>query len=738
MSEAVLSGPRSIPVVKTAEAAAPHTVVLLGNPNVGKTTLFNALTGQNERVGNYPGVTVERRVGRLKALTDVDLVDVPGAYSLSARSLEEQVALYAALGLQGNPRPSLAVVVVDAGQLVRNLYLALQLVEFQVPVLLALTMLDEVKDNPPNADAVGAIFGVPCLAINPRTNDGTGALVEAIVERLQTPRFGDAPVKYPTECRRDIDSVASQLPSSWRRNVEHDRAMAVWALLSCTEDDELSVPQALRDACVLVHKDASAAGRDLDLELITARYEYIESNLQGVYAGQTALPAVDWTERLDSVLLHPVYGFALFLGVMLALFQSLFAWTDPAIGLIEQLVTAVQDLAAASLSPGFLSSLFVEGIVGGVGNVIVFLPQILLLFFLVGLLEDSGYMARIAYLMDRVLRGVGLHGRAFVPMLSGLACAVPAVMATRTMERRRDRLLTMMVVPLMTCSARLPVYALVIGTLFPPSDVFGLVPVQGLLLVGMYVFSTVTTLVAAWLLGRTLVKGRHVPLILELPRYRWPSFGNTLRSMWLRTREFLTEAGTVILGFTTVMWLLLSYPAPPTSIDSNVAPSSQSAAPESDEAGRARGAEDEPEISPIEYSFGGRLGQALEPVMAPLGFDWKLTVGIIGAFSAREVFVSTLALVYGLEDADEESVPLREQLRAETRNDGKPAYPPLVGMSLLVFFALACQCMSTLAVVKRETQSWRWPLVMFTYMTVLAYVASFIVYQGGKLLGFEG
>lgn len=741
MSEAVLTGPRSIPVVKTAEAAAPHTVVLLGNPNVGKTTLFNALTGQNERVGNYPGVTVERRVGRLKALNDVDLVDVPGAYSLSARSLEEQVALYAALGLQGNPRPSLAVVVVDAGQLVRNLYLALQLVEFQVPVLLALTMLDEVRDNPPNPDAVGAIFGVPCLAINPRTNEGTAALVQAIVERLQTPRFGDAPVKYSTDCRRDIDSVASQLPSAWRRNVEHDRAMAVWALLSCTEDDELTVPQALRNACVQVHHDAAAAGRDLDLELITARYEYIESQLQDVYAGQTAPRAVDWTERLDSVLLHPVYGFALFLAVMLALFQSLFAWTDPAIGLIEQLVTAVQDLASSSLSPGFLSSLFVEGILGGVGNVIVFLPQILLLFFLVGLLEDSGYMARIAYLMDRVLRGVGLHGRAFVPMLSGLACAVPAVMATRTMERRRDRLLTMMVVPLMTCSARLPVYALVIGTLFPPSDVFGVVPVQGLLLVGMYVFSTVTTLVAAWLLGRTLVKGRHVPLILELPRYRWPSFGNTLRSMWLRTREFLTEAGTVILGFTTVMWLLLSYPAPPASVESNVAPATASAGVEAAEVGdaeREEAHEEQRAISPIEYSFGGRLGQALEPVMAPLGFDWKLTVGIIGAFSAREVFVSTLALVYGLEDADEESVPLREHLRAETRNDGKPAYPPLVGLSLLVFFALACQCMSTLAVVKRETQTWRWPLVMFTYMTALAYVASFIVYQGGKLLGFEG
>jgi ferrous iron transport protein B len=379
--------------------------------------------------------------------------------------------------------------------------------------------------------------------------------------------------------------------------------------------------------------------------------------------------------------------------------------------------------------------LFVEGVLGGVGNVVVFLPQILLLFFLIGLLEDSGYMARIAYLMDRVLRGVGLHGRAFVPMLSGLACAVPAVMATRTMERRRDRLLTMMVVPLMTCSARLPVYALIIGTLFPPSDVFGLVPVQGFLLVGMYLFSTVTTLMAAWLLGRTLIKGRHVPLLLELPRYRWPSWTNTLRSMWLRTREFLSEAGTVILGFTTIMWLLLSYPAPPANIEAYAPPP----ASEVVQPGVSTVSPDqEPIKTDIEYSFGGRLGQALEPVMAPLGFDWKLTVGIIGAFSAREVFVSTLALVYGLENADEESAPLREHLRAETRPDGKPAYPPLVGLSLLVFFALACQCMSTLAVVKRETQSWRWPLVMFAYMTVLAYVASFVVYQGGRLLGFAG
>lgn len=746
MSEAVLSGPRSIPITKTAEAAAPHTVVLLGNPNVGKTTLFNALTGQNERVGNYPGVTVERRVGRLRAGPDIEIVDVPGAYSLSARSLEEQVALQAALGLQGNPRPSLALVVIDAGQLVRNLYLTLQLVEFQVPVLLVLTMMDEVEDDPPNPEAVGAIFGVPCVSINPRQNRGLDELVEAVVERLQTPRFGDAPVDYPTACKRDIDQVASHLPTAWRRNVEHDRAMAAWALLSCTDDDELTVPDGLRNACSSVRKAASEASRDLDLELVGARYAYIEARMQGVYAGTTKRTRVDWTERLDSVLLHPVYGFALFLAMMITLFQSLFSWTDPAIGLIENVVTTIQDVVRGSMSPSFFSNLFVEGIIGGVGNVIVFLPQILLLFFLIGLLEDSGYMARIAYLMDRVLRGVGLHGRAFVPMLSGLACAVPAVMATRTMERRRDRLLTMMVVPLMTCSARLPVYALIIGTLFPPSDVFGLVPVQGLLLVGMYLFSTVTTLAAAWFLGRTLVKGRHVPLLLELPRYRWPSFSNTVRAMWLRTREFLTEAGTVILGFTAIMWLLLSYPAPPATADTTqpdvshevASPGSNDQAAASNEAAANNEAAASETKSPIEYSFGGRMGHALEPIMAPLGFDWKLTVGIIGAFSAREVFVSTLALVWGLEDADEESTPLREHLRAETRPDGQPAYPPLVGLSLLVFFALACQCMSTLAVVKRETQSWRWPLVMFAYMTALAYAASFIVYQGGRLLGFLG
>jgi ferrous iron transport protein B len=422
---------------------------------------------------------------------------------------------------------------------------------------------------------------------------------------------------------------------------------------------------------------------------------------------------------------------------MLLVFQSLFAWADPAMGLVEGAFAALHAGLERSLPAGFVRDLLTLGVVDGVGNVVVFLPQILLLFLFIGLLEDSGYMARVAYLMDRALRSVGLHGRAFVPMMSGYACAVPAIMATRTMERRRDRLLTMLVVPLMSCSARLPVYTLIIGTLFPPSHVFGLVPVQGLLMVVMYLFSTIIALVAAAVLGRTLVKGRSVPLILELPPYRWPGFRSVLTMMWLRARAFLSEAGSVILAFTILMWLLLSYPKVEPPPQAGPSAPAVAAASVSVTAGDAK-LEPAPsfEAYQLERSFGGQLGKALEPLIAPLGFDWKIGVGIVGAFAAREVFVSTMGLVYGLGDIGDDDAPLRERMRAEMRADGKPVYTPLVGLSLMIFFALACQCMSTLAVVRRETQSWRWPAFLFAYMTGLAWVASFVVFQAGRALGF--
>jgi ferrous iron transport protein B len=738
---------------RSAEADAPESMppaaglpllLLVGNPNVGKTSLFNRLARRNERVGNYPGVTVERRTAELglpggrRAL----IADVPGAYSLSARSSEEQIAVQAVLGWAENPRPDLVIVVVDAGQLVRNLYLVLQLIELRVPLLVALNMVDEAGERAPDPRALGDALGVTCVATNARAGAGLEELSQAILERLARALPPRLHVSYPHELLRDADTIADALPAEWRGSVERDRALALWALTSLEPDDELvGIPDRLRQRCAEVLE--RAAGRDVDREIIESRYRALEALLAGVLKapGHPVKAAPSRTERIDRVLLHPAYGFVVFLAIMLVVFQSLFAWADPVMGGIESLFGAVHELASSHLSEGFFRDLITKGVIDGVGNVVVFLPQICLLFLFIGLLEDSGYMARVAYLMDRALRSVGLHGRAFVPMMSGFACAVPAIMATRTMERRRDRLLTMLVVPLMSCSARLPVYTLIIGALFPPSRVFGVLPVQGLLMVAMYLFSTCVALIAAAVLGRTVVRGSSVPLILELPPYRWPGLPSVLHLMWLRARSFLSEAGTVILGFTILMWVLLSYPKPPESVvlpaapvPAAVAPAAPAASPPTPGASELQ--QNGARATALEYSFGGRLGKTLEPVLAPLGFDWKIGVGIVGAFAAREVFVSTIGMVYGLGEMGDDDTPLRERMRAEMRRDGRPVYTPLVGLSLMVFFALACQCMSTLAVVRRETRSWRWPAFLFAYMTTLAWVTSFVVYQSGRLLGF--
>ncbi|HET9484103.1 MAG TPA: ferrous iron transporter B, partial [Xanthomonadales bacterium] len=402
---------------------------------------------------------------------------------------------------------------------------------------------------------------------------------------------------------------------------------------------------------------------------------------------------------------------------------------EPAIDAVDRLFKFFGEELRGAIGEGIFTDFLVDGVIGGVGAVMVFLPQIVLLFLFLGFLEDCGYLARVAYLMDRIMRTMNLHGRAFVPMLSGFACAVPAIMATRTMERRRDRILTMMVVPLMTCSARLPVYTLVIGTLISGDAVTG-----GLLMVGMYLFSVLTALVAAWVMSKTVtqLKAKRLPFLIELPPYRWPRLPDVLRMMWSKSSMFLREAGTVILACSIALWALLAFPRelPEGSpdFDAQIAQTSDKDA--------KTALENQKKALLLENSYGGRIGHAIEPALAPLGFDWKIGVGIVGAFAAREVFVSTLGIVYSVADADEGSQPLRDALRAEKKPDGTRKYTPLVGISLMIFFALACQCMSTLAVVRRETRSWRWPAFLFGYMTVLAWIASFAVYQVGRLLGF--
>ncbi len=732
-------------------------VAIAGNPNSGKTTLFNALTGANAKVGNYPGITVERREANL-TLPDgreAVLLDIPGTYSLSARTAEEQIAISAIAGLNRFEDPDAIIVVVDGTQLARNLYLALQVLELRLKVVVALNMTDVLERNRVAVDtrALSEELGVPVVPVSAVRGTGIAELRQAVSSVLAA----DVGAESRGVVKRvngvvgaAVDAVMPVVPDGWSRGDRERRAaLATWALLSIDEDDELwDVPDTLRAAVLDQREHAESAGVDIDQTVIAARYAWIDRVTDRVI-GEVPSALRRLTDALDKVLIHPFAGFWLFLLVMGMVFEALFSWSSPLIDSVDGAVAAFGDALGQAIPAGLVRDFVTDGLVAGVGAVLVFLPQILMLFLFISLMEDSGYMARAALLMDRIMKAIGLTGRAFVPMISGFACAIPAIMATRTMERRRDRMLTMMVVPIMTCSARLPVYTLIIAALYPSPDepggtVLGFFSLQALLMVGMYVFSTVLALAAAAVLGRTLFRGPSSPLLLELPPYRWPAPRSVLRQMWERSRLFVTEAGTVILTCTVVLWFLLSFPREVTlERDYAAEAAAVDAAVEAgahDEAWRddrlsALAAEESGDR--LRASWGGRLGHAIEPVIAPLGFDWKIGVGLVGAFAAREVFVSTMGVVYGMgEEVDEETVPLRDRLRHETWPDGRRVYTPLVGLSLMVFFALAAQCMSTLAVVKRETSSYRWPVFLFTYMTVLAWVASFCVYQGGRLLGY--
>lgn len=721
-------------------------VALAGNPNAGKTSIFNLLTGASLKVGNYAGVTVERHSGKLNLPKSgrVDVVDIPGTYSLSARSPEEQIASRSILGLAPMSAPDLVVIVVDCTQLLRNLYLALQILETGVNAIVAVTMVDLLanKGQEVNCQGLARILGVPVVSVSGRLGTGMDQLREAMDQALQDPQ-GTRPPFWTTtpEVEEDLGALEGSLPGDWKNGTGgRTRALAAWALLSIDDEDELlDIPAELRSAVARQRQQAGDQGRDIETEIIQARYRWIDEHCSPLIAEQGTKRAT-LTSRIDSVLLNPVVGFALFLLVMGLVFQSLFSWADPAIGVVEGAFGWLSEQVVLHVPEGLIRDFITEGLIAGVGGVVVFLPQILILFFFIGLMEDSGYMARIAFLMDRIMKAIGLHGRAFVPMLSGLACAVPAIMATRTMERRRDRMITMMAVPLMSCSARLPVYTLLIAALYDPDAVvLGFLPLPAVLMVGMYLFSTGMALVASALLGRTLFQGPKVPLILELPPYRVPQWRSVLRMMANRSGVFLREAGGVILVCTIGLWLLLSFPKgtpPGADFDAQrTAAQTELVGDELDE--RLASIANEEEGAIFRNSYGARLGKTIEPVIEPLGFDWKIGIGLIGAFAAREVFVSTMGIVYGVSgDVDEESTPLREKLRNERWPDGKPIYTPLVGLSLMIFFALACQCMSTLAAVYRETHSWRWPTFMFVYMTGLAWVFSFAVYQGGRLLGF--
>jgi len=711
-------------------------VLLVGNPNTGKSTLLNALTGAGARVGNFAGTTVSSMRARwnLPNHGDVELVDVPGTYSLAAHSPEERVAIRA-IRATGEDAGDVVVVLLDATRLVRSSYLLLQVAELGRPIVAAVNFLDEARaqGRPVDLEAYAAVVRVPVVGIVARQGEGLDALAAAVRQILDDPEAAAAATPgplhpWPDALKPDLDAVAAVLPEGMQTPAD-----SAWAILSL-DDAEAQLGPDLPGAEVRdVLEAARAAGRDPLGDVVAARYAWLDARLPAAFGARAQ--EGQFSERLDAWLLHPVWGLLIFAVVMCTLFAGLFSWSDPAIGLVEAGFGALGTwvgagfdvLVARGLPVGLLGDFVVDGLIGGVGSVLVFLPQILLLFLFIAVLEDSGYLARAAHLMDRILRAAGLPGQAFVPMLSGFACAVPAIMATRTLPRARDRLVTMLVLPLTTCSARLPVYTLLVAALFPASIEGFPLPVRPLAMAGIYAFATITAVLAAIVLGRFVAPAHDPEVVLELVPYRIPSVRVVLGHAWRSGMHFVREAGGVILVATIVLWGLLTFPRvddPSTLLTPDVV-----VAAEAD--GRSLDAVAASLV--LEQTYGGRMGKLIEPAIEPLGYDWRMGVGILGSFAAREVFVATMGLVYGIgDDADEESEPLRVALRQSVvlRDEN----PVAVGMSLMVFFALAMQCTSTLAVLVKETRSYRWPAFVLGYMTVLAWVASFLTFQGMRLI----
>jgi len=657
-------------------AAHSLTIALAGNPNAGKTTLFNALTGLKQKVANYPGVTVERKTGRWQLNGNAaDLIDLPGLYSLDATSLDEQIARSVITGEQkGVKRPDVVVAVVDATNLERNLYVVTQLFDFKIPVVVALTMIDvfEKLDHQINVEKLAHMLKTPVVAINAKTGRGIKELAQEVrkaseLSESKAPVFDDA--------------------------------------------DETSGPHAK----------------------IFARYSFIAKAVQES-TRHNDTPKLRISHKIDKVLTHKFFGLLILVAVLLVVFQAFFSWATVPMDLLEQGFGGLSALVKENMPPGILTDLISDGIIAGVGGVVVFLPQILLLFLFISLLEDTGYMARAAFLMDKLMSKVGLHGKAFLPLVSSFACAIPGIMATRTIENRRDRFATIMVAPFMSCSARLPVYTLMIAAFFAGQTVFGFISVAAVLMLAMYTLGIVVAVIVAFILKRTVLKAPPPPFLMELPDYRLPNLRTVLQNMLTRAWLFLKRAGTVILAISILLWALMYFPRDIAPTQSAATETGQTVAPN----GEPAPAEDVvKESEQLKHSFAGKLGHTIEPVIEPLGFDWKIGVALIASFAAREVLVSTLSIIYNVgKDADAESTTLVSAIRDAKRDDGRPVWTPLTALTLMVFFVLAMQCMSTLAVVRRETNSWLWPLFMFGYMTVIAYAAAFLTYQGGRLLGY--
>jgi ferrous iron transport protein B len=712
------------------------SIALVGNPNTGKSTLFNALTGLRQKIANYPGVTVEQKTGYTTINGNkIKLTDLPGIYSLNPQQPDEQVAYDVLTGqYEHEPAPDLAIVVADASNLSRNLYLATQVSDLGIPVLVVLSMVDIAREKGLEVDAghISSMLGVPVMPVVAK-DAGQAEKLRLYLETHDIP-VPDALSWNPgSALEKAVDTIIKEWLIPYSQTPQ--RAQYIEALRYLSSDHainaipDLMQQHKLRSLVESARRDLEAAGKNYLAEEVMRRYDFIE---RCTSRSVKTMPESknSRSDKIDAYLTHHLMGPLFFGGLLLLMFQAVFSWAAPFMDLIDLMFVETGNALSDMLPAGLLNDLLVEGVVAGLGGVVIFLPQIMFLFFFISILEGSGYMARAAFVMDWLMSKVGLHGRSVVPLMSGFACAIPGIMATRTIDNWRDRLITIMVLPFMACSARLPVYALLIAAFVPDTPVVGFINVQGITFFGLYIFGIVMALLSALVMKQLFHSGQTSAFIMELPGYKMPKWSSVFHTVYERGKIFVWEAGRIIVAISIVLWFLASFPQQ----DQADVPAGFSAAETVETAGNAGVSEEQRLASyQLRESYAGRFGRFIEPVIEPLGFDWKIGIGLITSFAAREVMVGTLNTIYSVQDESGESLTLQQKLRRDTDPDtGEPLYNIWTALSLMVFFALAMQCMSTIAIVRRETNSWKWPAIMFSYMTILAYLCSLAVYQVGN------
>ena len=697
-------------------------IALVGNPNSGKSSLFNSLTGLNQKVGNFPGVTVDKKTGfsKISEKISAKIIDLPGTYSLYPKRNDEWVSYKVLMDEDKGVKADIIVLIADASNLKRNLLFCSQIIDLRRPVVVALTMMDIAKKNNIQVDIPGLEreLGVLVIPVNPRKNKGIIQLKKAIEKTAENI------YKIP---ERDFINTRSLAPAAIEKVQKLLPEISDYrAIHYLINHENFLLEPAIQEAIENIETETNFSPSKIQAEEILHRYGKIKNIMQQTVVETDPLQKTLFTQKLDDILLHRTWGYLILLGVLFLLFQSIFVLAQFPMDGIEWFFAKAGSWIANLLPGGWFSDLFVNGILAGLSGILVFVPQIMILFGLITLLEDTGYMARISFLTDRVMRKAGLNGKSVMPMISGLACAVPAIMSARNIENKKERLLTIMCTPLMSCSARLPVYTVLIALIIPNKIYLGFISLQGIVMMLMYLVGTIMALLSAYVMKFFIRSKEKSFFILELPVYREPRWKNMFYTMVEKARVFVFQAGKVIMVISLLLWVLSSY-GPPKKMK-NV--SEKYEALSKQQPGKADEYNKLKRTDLLENSYAGILGKSIEPIIRPLGYDWKIGIALITSFAAREVFVGTMATLYSVgDDKDENNATLRQKMSAATWPDGRKVYTLAAGLSLLIFYVLAMQCMSTLAIVKRETRSWKWPIIMVTYMTGLAYIMSWITFH---------